>query len=166
MIRNATMADIKAIHALLSHFASQGMLLGRALSSLYDQLRDFKVFAAPEKSPSSVVDHEIVVGSAALHVCWEDLAEIRSLAVQEAFHGQGIGTQLVQSCLDEANRLGITKVFTLTYQPGFFKKIGFREIDKNELPHKVWSDCINCPKFPDCNETALVWHNEKSQEGR
>ena len=151
------MADIKAIHALLSHFAAQGMLLGRALSSLYDQLRDFKVAVSLDELSAINSVTEIVSGSAALHVCWENLAEVRSLAVLERFHGQDIGTQLVQSCLDEATRLGITKVFTLTYQPGFFKKLGFHEIDKNELPHKVWSDCINCPKFPDCNETALIW---------
>lgn len=157
MIRNATMADIKEIHALLSHFAAQGMLLGRALSSLYDQLRDFKVFVTPDHQSSAKMPAEVVAGSAALHVCWENLAEIRSLAVLERFQGQDIGTSLVKSCLAEADTLGITKVFTLTYQPGFFKKLGFREIDKNELPHKVWSDCINCPKFPDCNETALVW---------
>lgn len=157
MIRNATMADIKAIHALLSHFAAQGMLLGRALSSLYDQLRDFKVFVAPDTAANASGADEIVVGSAALHVCWENLAEVRSLAVLERFHGQDIGTRLVKSCLDEASLLGINKVFTLTYQPEFFKKLGFHEIDKNELPHKVWSDCINCPKFPDCNETALIW---------
>lgn len=156
MIRNATMADIKEIHALLSHFAAQGMLLGRALSSLYDQLRDFKVFVARDQSAADKAA-AVVAGSAALHVCWENLAEIRSLAVLERFQGQDIGTQLVQACLAEADILGITKVFTLTYQPGFFKKLGFREIDKNELPHKVWSDCINCPKFPDCNEIALVW---------
>lgn len=158
MIRNATMADIKGIHALLSHFSAQGLLLGRALSSLYDQLRDFKVCVAPTASANTNdATGMAVVGSAALHVSWENLAEIRSLAVLEEFHGQDIGTQLVQSCLDEAQLLGITKVFVLTYQPGFFKKMGFREIDKNELPHKVWSDCINCPKFPDCNETALIW---------
>lgn len=160
MIRNATMADIKAIHALLSHFAAQGLLLGRALSSLYDQLRDFKVFVAADAAANASNANdvpEIVVGSAALHVCWENLAEVRSLAVLERFHGQNIGSQLVKSCLDEADLLGINKVFTLTYQPEFFKKLGFREIDKNELPHKVWSDCINCPKFPDCNETALIW---------
>jgi amino-acid N-acetyltransferase len=156
MIRNATMADVKEIHALLSHFAAQGMLLGRSLSSLYDQLRDFKVFVAPD--PAATVGRaEMVIGSAALHVCWENLAEIRSMAVLERFQGQDIGTKLVRSCLDEADILGINKVFTLTYQPGFFKKLGFREIDKNELPHKVWSDCINCPKFPDCNETAMLW---------
>ena len=157
MIRNATMADVKEIHALLSHFAAQGMLLGRALSSLYDQLRDFKVFVTPADAAEQ---REQVIGSAALHVCWENLAEIRSLAVQERFQGQDIGTKLVKACLAEADLLGITKVFTLTYQPKFFMKLGFREIDKNELPHKVWSDCINCPKFPDCNEIALVW--EKS----
>lgn len=156
MIRNATMADIKEIHSLLSHFAAQGMLLGRALSSLYDQLRDFKVFVARDPADATGKT-EVVAGSAALHVCWENLAEIRSLAVRERFQGQDIGTGLVRACLAEAETLGISKVFTLTYQPGFFKKLGFREIDKNELPHKVWSDCINCPKFPDCNETALVW---------
>lgn len=156
MIRNATMADIKEIHALLSHFAAQGMLLGRALSSLYDQLRDFKVFV--DRDPSAATPpSDVVVGSAALHVCWDNLAEIRSLAVLERFQGHDIGTRLVQACLAEADILGITKVFTLTYQPGFFKKMGFTEIDKNELPHKVWSDCINCPKFPDCNEIALIW---------
>ncbi|MBA3014751.1 MAG: N-acetyltransferase [Proteobacteria bacterium] len=157
MIRNATMGDIKEIHSLLSHFAAQGQLLGRALSALYDQLRDFKVFVAHDQAATTGVSSGIVAGSAALHVCWENLAEIRSLAVLERFQGQDIGTSLVRSCLDEADTLGITKVFTLTYQPGFFKKLGFHEIDKNELPHKVWSDCINCPKFPDCNETALVW---------
>lgn len=156
MIRNATMGDIKQIHALLSHYAAQGTLLGRSLSSLYDQLRDFKVYITQEQSATGV-SADIVAGSAALHVCWENLAEIRSLAVPERFHGQDIGTSLVRACLDEADILGINRVFTLTYQPGFFKKLGFHEIDKNELPHKVWSDCINCPKFPDCNETALIW---------
>ena len=156
MIRNATMADIKEIYALLSQFAAQGKLLGRSLSSLYDQLRDFKVFMAPDPADASGRT-EVLVGSAALHVCWENLAEIRSLAVLERFQGQDIGTKLVRACLEEAEILRISKVFTLTYQPGFFKKLGFREIDKNELPHKVWSDCINCPKFPDCNEIAMVW---------
>lgn len=156
MIRNATMGDIKEIYSLLSHFAAQGLLLGRSLSSLYDQLRDFKVYVVQDQSVPGV-SSDIVVGSASLHVSWENLAEIRSLAVLERFHGQDIGTSLVRACLEEADLLGITRVFTLTYQPGFFKKLGFHEIDKNELPHKVWSDCINCPKFPDCNETALIW---------
>lgn len=154
MIRNARMEDIQAIYALLSHFAEKGLLLGRSLSSLYDQLRDFKVYV--EKGESG----EQVVGVGALHVCWENLAEIRSFAVAESHQGRGIGTELANACLAEALAFGIKRVFTLTYQPTFFKRLHFRDIDKNELPHKVWSDCIHCPKFPDCNEEALVW--EKS----
>lgn len=158
MIRNARMGDIKEIYNLLNYFAKQELLLGRSLSSLYDQLRDFKVYTVAEKTAGSGdQDEEVIAGAAALHVCWENLAEIRSLLVTERFQKRGIGIALVKSCLDEADTLGITKVFTLTYQAEFFKKIGFKPIDKNELPHKVWSDCIQCPKFPDCNEEALVW---------
>ncbi len=146
MIRAARMDDIPRIHALLGHFADQGLLLGRSLSSLYDQLRDFVVHEEEGR----------VVGVCSLHVCWENLAEIRSLAIEEAYHGRNIGRRLVTACLEEAARLGIRRVFTLTYQPDFFRKLGFVPIDKNELPHKVWSDCINCPKFPDCNEEALM----------
>lgn len=153
MIRSARMADVKAIYNLLHHFSGKGLLLGRSLSSLYDQLRDFKVWADTE----SLGDEAPVLGVCALHICWENLAEIRSLAVAEAEQGKGLGSQLVRACLAEAEKFGINRVFTLTYQPEFFKKLGFRSIDKNELPHKVWSDCIQCPKFPDCNEEALVW---------
>lgn len=152
MIRNATMSDVKPMYALLQNFANQGLLLGRSFSSLYDQLRDFKVCDSGSNDPGGPV-----LGVCALHVCWENLAEIRSLAVAEQSQGGGIGRSLVESCLDEAEALGITRVFTLTYQPAFFERLGFRPIDKNELPHKVWSDCIQCPKFPDCNEEALIW---------
>lgn len=153
MIRNARMEDVKAIYHLLTYYSNKGLLLGRSLSSLYDQLRDFKICV--EAHPETGVEQ--VAGVCSLHVCWENLAEIRSLAVDEAFHKTGVGTKLVKACLNEADEFGISRVFTLTYQPGFFKKLGFRPIDKNELPHKVWSDCINCPKFPDCLEEALIW---------
>lgn len=152
MIRDARMEDVKTMYAMLQHFSGKELLLGRSLSSLYDQLRDFKVFAEEDSSSPGKV-----LGICALHVCWENLAEIRSLAVLEEAQGRGIGRQLIRACLAEAGHFGIGKVFTLTYQPDFFKKLSFRHIDKNELPHKVWSDCINCPKFPDCNEEALVW---------
>lgn len=158
MIRNARMGDIKAIYNLLAYYAKQELLLGRSLSSLYDQLRDFKVYTigglAVDGSDQSP---EQVAGAAALHVCWENMAEIRSLVVVEQFQGQGFGAALVEACLAEAKSLEITRVFTLTYQAVFFRKLGFRSIDKSELPHKIWSDCIHCPKFPDCNEEALVW---------
>ncbi|MEW6518297.1 MAG: N-acetyltransferase [Thermodesulfobacteriota bacterium] len=154
MIRNARMADVKAIYHLLQHFSNKGLLLGRSFSSLYDQLRDFHVFVQPDGG----VDR--IVGVGALHICWEDLAEIRSLAVDENFQRQGIGSRLVSVCLAEAETFGIHRVFTLTYQPGFFASLGFTPIDKKELPHKVWSDCINCPKFPDCNEEAMIWQSQ------
>ncbi len=157
MIRNARMGDIKKIYKLLQYFADKDLLLGRSLSSLYDQLRDFTVFVEKEQEDP---DQESLVGVCALHISWENLAEIRSLAVIDEYHGKGVGKQLINRALEEADSYGITRVFTLTYQPKFFRKLGFKDIDKSELPHKVWSDCINCSKFPDCNEEALIW--EKS----
>lgn len=157
MIRNARMGDIKKIYDLLQYFADKDLLLGRSLSSLYDQLRDFSVYVEKvEDNP----DQEKLVGVCAMHICWDNLAEIRSLAVTEQYQGKGVGRQLVDKALSEADSYGITKVFTLTYQPEFFRKFGFEDIDKSELPHKVWSDCIQCSKFPDCNEEALVWEKD------
>lgn len=153
MIRNAGMKDVKDMYALLKHFSDKGLLLGRSFSSLYDQLRDFKVYVESDGK------NDRIVGVCALHVCWENLAEIRSLAIPEAFQRKGVGTKLVKACLSEAVELDIHKVFTLTYQPAFFKRLGFRPVDKNELPHKVWADCIQCPNFPDCNEEAFVWEH-------
>ncbi|ADH86356.1 N-acetyltransferase [Desulfurivibrio alkaliphilus] len=150
VVRAARMDDVRAIYALLQFFAGRNLLLGRSLSSLYDHLRDFKVAVAADNDRQ-------VLGVCSLHICWENLAEIRSLAVAESFQQGGVGRALVLACLDEARNFGISRVFTLTYQPEFFKKINFRPIDKNELPHKVWSDCINCPMFPDCNEESLIW---------
>jgi len=151
MIRSAGIKDVKPIYDLLQFFSAKELLLARSLSSLYDQLRDFKVYEDPEVVPSGVA------GVCALHVCWENLAEIRSLAVVEERQGRGVGSSLVRACLAEAGHFGINRVFTLTYQPDFFARLGFRRIDKGELPHKVWSDCIHCPKFPDCNEEAMIW---------
>ncbi len=141
------MGDVKGIHRLLQGFAGKGLLLGRSISSLYDHLRDFIVY-----------DEEGIQGVCALHISWDNLAEIRSLAVAEEMQGRGVGKMLVASCLDEAKSLEIDKVFVLTYQAGFFRKLQFVDIEKNELPHKIWSDCLQCPKFPDCDEDALIWN--------
>ena len=146
MIRNARMGDVKKIHSLLNYFAAKELLLSKSISSLYDQLRDFKVF---------VDDKDEILGVCSLHISWEDLAEIRSLAVREDAQGQKIGEKLVRCCLEEARDLDIANVFTLTYQPEFFRKQGFVDTDKRDLPHKIWSDCLNCHKFPDCDEEAL-----------
>jgi amino-acid N-acetyltransferase len=146
MIRKATFMDVKAIQALVNHYADLGQMLPRALNELYEHLRDFHVYE----------DNGSLVGACALHVSWDRLAEIRSLAVRHDRVKRGIGAELVQQCLAEAAELRIERVFVLTYQSGFFRKLGFAEVDKKELPHKIWTDCLNCVKFPDCDESALI----------
>jgi amino-acid N-acetyltransferase len=145
MIRKARIADVKIIHKLLLNYAKDGLMLSRSLSELYEGIRDFYVYE----------DQGDVVGTVCLQICWEDLAEVRSLAVIEGRGLRGIGRQLVEACLDEARELGLKRVFALTYKPGFFEKHGFHLIEKSELPHKIWTDCIKCPKFPECDELAL-----------
>ncbi len=147
MIQKATINDVKEIHTLLSMFAARDQLLPRSLSELYEHLRDYTIYRD---------EHEKVVGTVALSISWENLAEVRSLAVMEDRQKEGIGRLLVEHCLSEAVTLGIYRVFTLTYQQEFFEKIGFKAVDKSVLPHKIWADCVKCPKFPDCDETAML----------
>jgi amino-acid N-acetyltransferase len=146
MIRKAQIADVKNIQKLLMTFANRGDMLSRSLSELYESLRDFYV----------VEEDGIILGTAALHVVWDDLAEVRSVAVMEDSGRKGIGSRLVQACIAEAREIGLKRIFCLTYKPDFFGKHGFRLVDKSELPHKVWGDCIKCPKFPDCDENAMI----------
>jgi amino-acid N-acetyltransferase len=145
MVRKAQIPDAKAIHKLLLTYAKDGLMLSRSLSEIYEGIRDFYVFEQQGR----------VVGTVCLHICWEDLAEVRSLAVAEDQGGLGIGRQLVQACLDEGLQMGLRRVFALTYKPGFFAKLGFAEIEKSQLPHKIWGDCIKCAKFPECDEIAM-----------
>ncbi|MFC1829236.1 N-acetyltransferase [Thermodesulfobacteriota bacterium] len=148
MIRKATIQDIKTIHEILQEYGRKGELLPRPLSVLYDHVRDFSVYVDPLEDK--------VVGCCALQFCWEDLAEIRSLAVRPDYTEKKIGTQLTQAALSEAKSYKIKKVFALTYRPDFFKKFGFVSIDRSELPLKIWADCIVCVKFPECDETAMM----------
>lgn len=148
MIRKAKVKDIKSIYELLQEYGNSGELLPRPLSELYDHLRDFSVYV-DEKDDS-------VIGCCALQICWDDLAEIRSLAVHPMHVGNKIGSELTESALVEAKSFNIAKVFTLTYRPGFFKRYGFVEIDRSELPLKIWGGCLLCIKFPDCDETAMM----------
>ncbi|MGE4298676.1 MAG: N-acetyltransferase [Desulfovibrionaceae bacterium] len=149
IIRKARVQDAKPIHALLMECSAQGLLLPRSFNAIYSHLRDFYV-ASPDAERTGVS------GCCALSIAWADLAEIRSLVVGEALRGKGLGRKLVEACLSESVTLGIFKVFTLTYQPRFFEKVGFREVTKDMLPQKVWADCIHCPKFPECDETAML----------
>jgi len=147
-IEKAKIQDIPQIHRLVNHFADKGEMLARPLSELYENIRDFVV----------IRDDDRVIACASLHISWSDLAEVRSVTVAEDRQHKGIGNQLIKACLDEASMLGIPTVFCLTYQPGFFQKHNFTIVDKMELPRKVWTECFRCPKFPDCDEVALVCH--------
>lgn len=146
MLRKAFIKDIKRIHSIINASASSGEMLPRSLGELYDNMRDYFVYEEKGK----------VLGTCALHICWEDLAEIRSLCVAESSRKNGIGRMLVNVCIEEARQLNIQKVFLLTYQDVFFSKCGFIVVDKKELPQKIWSDCVRCPKFPECDEIAMM----------
>jgi amino-acid N-acetyltransferase len=146
MIRKATLRDVKEIQRLIKQYSARGDILPRSISELYDNLRDFFVYIKNRK----------IVGICALHICWEDLAEIRSLAVEDESRKKGIGAKLLEACIEESKHLGVKRVFALTYQPEFFEKMGFKRIDKNILPHKIWTECVKCVKFPDCDEIAVL----------
>ncbi len=145
-VERAAVADVRAIHELVNGFARRGEMLPRTMAEIYESLRDF-----------SVIRHGAeLIACGALHVMWEDLAEVRSLAVREDRQSQGLGALLVRAHLDEARELGLSTAFALTYRPAFFERLGFRQADVMTLPRKVWNECYRCPKFPTCNEIAVV----------
>ncbi len=146
MLRKAKVKDIKHIQALVNYFAKKELMLPKSLNELYENIRDYWVIEEGHK----------ITACAALHVSWDDLAEIKSVAVAQNKHNMGIGSTLVNACLAEAKELGIRKLFVLTYQPDFFRKFGFKRVKHADLPHKIWAECINCCKFPDCREIALL----------
>ncbi|MFA5629537.1 MAG: N-acetyltransferase [Dehalococcoidales bacterium] len=150
-IEKARITDAAKIHKMVNHFAANGKMLARSLSEIYENIRDYFV---------TRLDGE-VIACIALHISWNDLAEIKSLAVNEEHQKLGIGEQMVVACLEEAKEIGIPTVFCLTYVPNFFAKCGFEMVDKRELPHKIWGECYRCPNFPDCDESALVYRLEK-----
>jgi len=149
-VEKARISDATQMHELINYFADKDEMLPRPLSEIYENIRDYFV----------VRQGEGIIACAALHVMWSDLAEIKSVAVAEGSQGQGIGDQLVEACLKEAKELGMPTVFCLTYKPAFFERLGFSQLDKMELPRKVWGECYRCPKFPDCDEVALICHLE------
>lgn len=146
MIRKAKIKDIGQIQNLINCFARQDLMLPRSLNELYENLRDFWVVEEGNK----------IIACCALHISWDDLAEIKSLAVAKNRQHKGIGGKLVELCLAEAKTLAAKKVFALTYNPAFFKKFGFKKIKNSLLPHKIWAECIKCCKFPDCQEVAMI----------
>jgi amino-acid N-acetyltransferase len=148
LIRKARIKDVPEIQQMIAGHAQRGDLLPRALSELYGNLRDIFIYLE-EGSPE-------IIGTCSMHICWEDLAEIRSLVVRESYQGRGIGRRLVNASISEAATLGLNRIFVLTYKVEFFAKLGFRQVDKATLPHKIWADCIKCIKFPECDEVAMI----------
>ena len=144
-LRKATFGDVEAIHKLVNDYAQQGVMLPRSRNSIYETLRDVIIAEEDDR----------LVGVGSLHLSWDALAEVRALAIAPGFQRRGIGRQIVEELLIEGRALGVKTFFTLTYQPEFFGTLGFSEVTKEELPQKVWKECINCPKFPNCDEVAM-----------
>jgi amino-acid N-acetyltransferase len=145
-VRNAKISDVKAIHALISSYAGLDRMLFRSPSDIYENLQTFSVAELDGR----------IIGCCALEIIWSDLAEIKSLAVDQAYTNRGAGTMLVKAALEQAAALGVPKVFALTLEPQFFLKAGFEIVAKETLPMKVWSDCARCSKQQNCDETALI----------
>ena len=149
-VEKAKISDAPQIHKLANHFAQKGVMLPRALSEIYENIRDFFV----------IRDGEKVVACASLHVYWSDLAELRGVAVAEEYQNRRLGAKIIEACINEARELGIPQAFCLTYRASFFERQGFKRVDKSELPRKIWSECYRCPKFPDCDEVAMTYRVE------
>lgn len=145
-IRQAKVTDVKAMHAIIGFYAERREMLPRPLNDIYENIQEYIV--AEEKGQ--------IVGSCALHVSWEDLAEIKALAVHQDHQRKGIGQKMVLYCEKKAKELGVHKVFALTYKPAFFAKLKYHEIPREHLPHKIWGECVKCPHFPDCGETPVL----------
>ena len=146
IVRRARLSDVEEMHALINHFAGLGLMLPKSRNKLYQNIRDF--FVAEKDGQFA--------GCCALHVIWNDLGEIRSLAVAEAYQNNGVGRLLAVAAIQDARELRLPRVFALTYQRAFFERLGFVEVDKATMPQKVWGECMDCPKFPNCDETAMV----------
>ncbi len=155
MIKKATMADAKQLHMFLQQAAESGEILPRPMHDLYQFIRDYWIYREKKSGPIRAVS--------SLHICWEDLGEIRNLYVEPKHRSNGMGEELVGLAMEEAKELGIKKLFALTYRPEFFKRLGFRDVDKNTLPMKVWADCLSCMKFPECDEQAVMFVRGKNK---
>ncbi len=143
----ATVQDAAGIHKLVNYWAAEGQMLPRTLAETYENLRDFFVIREGDE----------VIACAALHIMWADMAELKSLAVDPEIQSRGHGSSLVAACVEEGRRLGMQRLFALSYRPGFFERLGWQQADVMNLPRKVWNECYRCPKFPGCDEIALTF---------
>jgi len=146
-IRPARVCDAAAICGVVNYYAERERMLHRSLESVYDGLREFHV---------AVDDDGRVAGCVAVDIFWADLAEIKSLAVRETARGTGVGGLLMRAAIADARRMGVRRLFVLTYEQAFFARHGFEVIDRDRLPEKVWRECFACPKVDACDEIAMM----------
>ncbi len=146
--RSAKFADVEEIYSLIAGYAAQGLMLPKPYNVLYEALREFIVAVE--------VDTGKIVGTGALHLTWNELAEVRSMAVHQDYKRQGIGAEIVKKLLEQGREIGVKSFFTLTYSPEFFQSLGFQTTTRESLPHKIWKECIDCPKFANCDEIAMT----------
>ena len=146
--RSAKFADVEEIYSLIAGYAAQGLMLPKPYNVLYEALREFIVAVE--------VDTGKIIGTGALHLTWNELAEVRSMAVHPDYKRQGIGAEIVKKLLEQGREIGVKSFFTLTYSPEFFESLGFKTTTRESLPHKIWKECIDCPKFANCDEIAMT----------
>jgi amino-acid N-acetyltransferase len=149
MLRKARVGEVKTIHRMINISSRKEEMLPRSLMDIYANLRDFFVYLHE--------DGTTIEGICAMRIIWENLAEIRSLYVDEKYRHRGIGRKLIEACISEAMVLQLLRIFALTREPEFFRRLGFIEVDRHTLSEKIWSDCFHCSKYPDfCDEEAMV----------
>lgn len=146
--QRAKLPDMPQVHKLVTYFADKGDLLHRPLSELYENVRDYYI----------IKEGDEIIACASVHVLWSDLAEIKAVAVREEYQSHGLGKLLMNRCFEEAREMDLATVFVLTHKPAYYEQFGFQLVDVMTLPRKVWGECLRCPKFPNCNELAMVYH--------
>ena len=147
-IQRAALTDVPTIHALITPYADRNDMLHRPMSELYENIRDYLVIKQGDE----------LLACASVHVLWSDLAEVKAVAVKEEYQSHGLGKMLMNRCFDDAREMGLATVFVLTHKMDYYAQFGFQQIDVMSLPRKVWGECLRCPKFPNCNEYAMVYH--------
>jgi amino-acid N-acetyltransferase len=146
IVRKANMQDIPALLGLINGYAGKGIMLPRTEFELSENMRDFMV----------AWDGRALAGCGALHFYSPTVGEVRSLATAETHKKHGVGRLIIQALVTEAQTYGLDAIFAFTYVKDFFAKVGFHEVERGELPLKAWKDCLRCPKFNSCDETAVM----------
>ena len=160
IIKKAQVRDVQEILDLVNGYAAADVMLPRGPQYLYENIRDFVIASDREVPVSSMMETKevlhLIVGCGSLHVLWDDIAEIRALAIHPDYQHLGLGGKLVDYLIEEAKLLGIKRVYTFTLTEDFFRTMGFKRQKREELPPKMWGECSRCPKYFKCDEVGMV----------